>query len=226
MTANRQNNLFFRLKDACAADWAAYVGHGFVRRLEDGTLPEECFRHYLGQDYLFLIQFARAYGLAVYKSEGLEDMRQAAAGMAAILDEMGLHVKYCQQWGISPEEMTDLPEARATTAYTRFVLDKGVAGDLLDLHVALAPCVIGYAEIGAQLKERCGSRLEENPFRQWIESYAGSDYQAVAGTQVTQLDRLMAVRGGPGRFASLTEIFRQAVRLETDFWEMGLSLSQ
>ena len=33
------------------------------------------------------------------------------------------------------------PEALETVAYTRFVLDRGLAGDRLDLEVALAPCV-------------------------------------------------------------------------------------
>ncbi len=37
---------------------------------------------------------------------------------------------------------------------TRFVLDRGMAGDLLDLHVALAPCVLGYAEIGTALEHQ------------------------------------------------------------------------
>ena len=37
-----------------------YTGHAFVRQLAAGTLPERCFRHYLIQDYLFLIHFARA----------------------------------------------------------------------------------------------------------------------------------------------------------------------
>lgn len=32
--------------------------------LGDGTLPDAAFRMYLVQDYLFLIQFARAYALA------------------------------------------------------------------------------------------------------------------------------------------------------------------
>jgi thiaminase/transcriptional activator TenA len=223
MTSSRQT-LFARLRAEATEEWDAFVGHAFVRRLGDGSLPEECFRHYLGQDYLFLIQFARAYGLAVYKSETLEDMRQAAAGMAGILDEMGLHVKYCHDWGLSQDEMSALDEARATTAYTRFVLDKGVAGDLLDLHVALAPCIIGYAEIGSGLKKQCGKGLADNPFHRWIDSYAGADYQALAGAQVAQLDRLMAIRGGSGRFESLAALFRQAVRLETDFWEMGLTL--
>ncbi len=55
-----ETSLFARLKAACADDWQAYAGHAFVKRLADGTLPEACFRHYLGQDYLFLIHLARA----------------------------------------------------------------------------------------------------------------------------------------------------------------------
>lgn len=219
-------SLFGRLRAACAADWEAYVGHAFVRRLGDGTLPQECFRHYLGQDYLFLIQFARAYGLAVYKSDGLDDMRDAAAGMAAILDEMGLHVKYCQEWGVTHDEMTALPEAAATVAYTRFVLDAGAAGDLLDLHVALAPCIVGYAEIANRLKVDPAARLDGNPYRDWIEMYAGDDYQEVARGHVAKLDDLMARRGGPGRFPRLAAVFAAATRLEAAFWEMGLTLAR
>jgi thiaminase/transcriptional activator TenA len=226
MTSNAHHPLFARLKTACASEWDDYLNHPFVRRLGEGTLPEECFRHYLGQDYLFLIQFVRAYGLAVYKSDTLEDMRQGAAGMAAILDEMGLHVKYCHDWGITQAEMAALSEARATTAYTRYVLDKGASGDLLDLHVALAPCVIGYAEIGRQLRAEFAEGLDDNPYRSWIDSYAGVDYQALAGAQAARLDHLMTARGGPGRFQALAELFREAVRLETEFWEMGLTLAR
>lgn len=217
------DTLFGRLRAACRDDWEAYVGHAFVRRLGDGSLAEECFRKYLGQDYLFLIHFARAYALAVYKSDTLEDMRQAAAGMGAVLDEMALHVKYCHDWGITQEEMAALPEANETIAYTRFVLERGMAGDLLDLHVALAPCVIGYAEIANRLMVDPNTRLEGNPFRSWIDMYAGDEYQGVARTQAAQLDRLMSLRGGPGRMAALTETFRQATRLEAAFWEMGLT---
>ena len=148
--------LYGRLRGACADDWRAFAEHDFVRRLGDGTLAQECFRHYLGQDYLFLIHFARAYALAVFKSDTLEDMRQAASGMAAVLDEMGLHVKYCQEWGIPQAEMAGLAEAHATIAYTRYVLERGLAGDLLDLHVALSPCVVGYAEIATRLKAEAG----------------------------------------------------------------------
>lgn len=217
-----QDSLFSRLQETCAPEWRAYVAHPFVAGLGDGTLPEARFRHYLIQDYLFLIHFARAYALAAYKAENLADIRQATGGLKAIVDvEMGLHVKFCARWGLSEAEMAAAPEADATMAYTRYVLEKGHAGDLLDLHVALAPCIVGYAEIGARLA--AGGIPADNPYGEWIEMYASADYQEVAAAEMAQLDRLMAVRGGPGRLASLTTTFRQATRLEAAFWDMGLN---
>jgi thiaminase/transcriptional activator TenA len=64
--------LFQRLRTARAADWHAYTWHPFVQGLADGTLPQSAFRRYLVQDYLFLVQFARAHALAAYKAESLE----------------------------------------------------------------------------------------------------------------------------------------------------------
>ena len=217
------DTLFARLRAACADEWEAYVGHPFVRRLADGSLDRACFRHYLGQDYLFLIHFARAYGLAVYKAESLADMRAAAATVSALLDvEMKLHIDFCAGWGLSEAEMEALPEATATMAYTRFVLERGMAGDVLDLHTALAPCVVGYGEIGRRLMDDPATKLEGNPYRPWIEMYAGADYQEVAAEAVAQLDRLAESRVGPGRVEALAKTFAQATRLESAFWEMGL----
>ena len=96
-------SFFERLKTAAFAEWRAYTEHPFTVGLADGSLPEAAFRHYLVQDYLFLIEFARAYALAVYKSPQLSDMREAASGLSAILDvEMNLHVKLCAGWVCRP----------------------------------------------------------------------------------------------------------------------------
>jgi thiaminase/transcriptional activator TenA len=216
-------SLIASLRDGCAADWQRYVAHPFVRGLADGSLPEAAFRHYLVQDYLFLLHFARAYALAVYKADDLDDMRQAAAMVAALVDdEMKLHVKYCAGWGMREAAMAAAPEDPACIAYTRYVLERGLAGDLLDLHAALAPCVVGYAEIGARLAADPATRLDGNPYRDWIEMYAGEDYQQVARTEVAQLDKLYSRRGGPGRDAALRQVFATATRLEIGFWQMGL----
>lgn len=216
--------LIDRLRGVCADEWKAYTRHRFVRELAAGTLPQSCFRRYLVQDYLFLIHFARAYGLAAFKADTLADVRAAAAGLSAIVErEMGLHVAYCAGWDLSEAEMAATTEAEATIAYTRYVLEKGLSGDLLDLQVALAPCIIGYADIGRELAADPATQREGNPYRAWVETYAGADYQGLAGDHARQLDALAARRGGDARFPSLAETFRQATRLEAAFWEMGLT---
>ena len=219
------DSLYGRLRAACADDWRAYTGHDFVRQLGAGTLAEASFRHYPAQDYLFLIHFARAYALAIYKSDSLADMRAAAATVTGLLDvEMKLHVEYCAGWGLSEADMEAVPEAAATMAYTRYVLERGMAGDILDLQVALAPCVVGYGEIGRALAASPETRRDGNPYASWIDMYAGDDYAGVANGAVTLLERLGDKRLTPARFDDLVVTFRQATRLEAAFWDMGLHL--
>ncbi len=213
---------FERLRDAAAAEWSAYVDHEFVRRLGDGTLPEAAFRAYLVQDYLFLIQFARAYALAAYKSRTPADIRAAQTGLAAILDETELHVRLCARWGIDAQALNATSEHRATVAYTRFVLDCGAAGDLLDLHVALSPCVVGYAVIGRGLADQGTAALTDHPYGEWIADYAGEGYQAVATRARAHLDDLAARSLTEARWPDLVATFAAASRLEADFWQMGL----
>src|SRR5216684_1423057 len=119
--------LFQRLVAAAGATWPAYTRHDFVLLLACGELPQGAFRRYLVQDYLFLLHCARAWGLAVYKAESLDEMRRAHALVAATLDvEIGLHIEYCRGWGLSEAAMAQEPEALETIAYTRFVLDRGL----------------------------------------------------------------------------------------------------
>jgi len=220
-------SLFEKLKQAATSEWRAYTEHPFINAMADGTLPEPAFRHYLVQDYLFLIEFARSYALAAYKAPTLADMRDAAAAMAAILDvEMDLHVTLCAGWGLSPVELETAPAAAETIAYTRYVLDTGMRGDLLALKVALSPCVIGYAEIAARLAQHPKATDVGNPYRIWISEYAGDAYQEIAATARTQLDSLAERYLTPQRETELVAIFREATRLEADFWEMGSRMGE
>jgi thiaminase/transcriptional activator TenA len=215
-------NFFDRLKAAASVEWLAYTGHPFTEGMADGSLPQAAFRHYLVQDYLFLIEFARAYALAVYKSPDLADMREAAAGISAILDvEMNLHIKLCAGWGLSADDLERAPPASEMLAYTRYVLDAGMRGDLLALKVALAPCVIGYAEIATRLAAKSDALAATNPYSVWIAEYAGTAYQEVAAKAQTHLEELAGRYATPAREAELVAIFKEATRLEADFWTMG-----
>ncbi|EFO29745.1 TENA/THI-4 family protein [Roseibium sp. TrichSKD4] len=215
-------SLFERLKADAPAAWSAYVSHDFVKQLGDGDLPLSAFKTYLVQDYLFLIQYSRAYALAVYKSPTVDDMKVSLDGLNGIFSEMGLHLELCEGWGLSRADIEAAPELNQTMAYTRFVLEAGMAGDLLDLQTALAPCVVGYAEIGAALSAQTGDLIEKNPYRRWIEEYASEGYQDLARAFGAWMDRTADVYLTEQRYERLQQTFEKATWLEADFWQMGL----
>jgi thiaminase/transcriptional activator TenA len=221
-----------RLIAADREGWRAYTEHPFVAGLQTGDLPEAAFRHYLVQDYRFLIHFARAWALAAVKAEDPTEIRACAATVHALVDEeLKLHIGYCAGFGIDEAALLAAPEHPATTAYTSFVLERGLSGDLLDLLVALAPCVVGYGEIGARLLADPATRLEGNPYRAWIETYAGAAYAAVAKAAADQLERVAVQRIGGAieaspRWPALVTTFARATALEVGFWQMGLDAAR
>mgnify|MGYP003628027361 CR=1 FL=1 len=216
---------FAAWRAACAPTWQQYTGHPFVQGLANGALPPASFLHYLIQDYLFLMHFARAWSLVVVKAGTISEMRLAAATVDALVNqEMKLHVRTCAEHGISEAMLEQADEASANIAYTRYVLATGHAGDLLDLLAALTPCVFGYGEIG----HRLGAKpVPGNRYQPWIDTYADAEYQQVCRDVGTLLEAVVARRLGSQpatnpRWAELSAIFAQATALEVNFWAMGL----
>lgn len=216
--------LFSLLKES-APEWDPYIHHAFVEDLGEGTLPLPIFQDYLVQDYLFLVQYARANALGAYKSRTLGEVEAAAQGLSATITETELHRRLTERWGITGDDLDRAPEKQATVAYTRYVLDTGMAGDLLELQIALAPCQIGYAEIGTYLEPKLKENAE-HPYAEWIQEYAGDDFQNQAIAMTKLLDDLLGVPAeeikGTKRFERLLDIFRTATRLEADFWQQAL----
>lgn len=215
---------FARWRDAAGTGWGAFTRHDFVQGLGDGTLPRQAYLRYLVQDYLFLIQFARAWALVLTKADTVGEMRHAAATVDLLINhEIALHVETCAAAGLSETALIEAQEHVATIAYTRYVLDSGHAGDMLDLLAALAPCVMGYGEIGSTLRQTATSDRYED----WIATYAGTPYQEGCQRVGSLIDGAVLRRLGPApetspRWAALARRFGTATRLETGFWAMGL----
>ncbi len=212
-------SLFDSLRADAGPVWDSYIRHPFVLALGDGSLRTERFQKFLIQDYLFLEQYARAYLLLAYKLDTPADRRAAMATASVLLDsEMPLHVGYCAGWNITEAQMSAAPASLELMAYTRYVLELGLAGDTLDLMVALAPCIAGYAEIGASLAP---TMTQGNPYREWVLAYSGAEYRASVEVALAMLERLWAGRGSAARYPKLREIFILATQCEAAFWQTG-----
>ncbi|SDX34112.1 thiaminase II [Litoreibacter albidus] len=225
MSAPEYGRVFAKLREGCPTPWAAYTQHAFVEGLRDGTLPRASFLHYLVQDYVFLVHFARAWSLGVVKAETLDEMKICARTVDALVNhEMSLHVKTCAAAGISEAALFAAKEDVENLAYTRYVLDAGVQGDFLDLIAALAPCCFGYGEIGLRLAQ---TAVPDTPYAEWIATYADDDYQQVMADVGAMFDGAVVRRLGDAfdttpRWAHLQTRFTTATELEVGFWDMGL----
>lgn len=225
MSAPDYGRAFGLMRAAAGQPWRDYTRHAFVEGIKDGSLPHDAFLHYLRQDYVFLIHFARAWALAVVKGQTHAEMLAAVGTVNALVaEEMQLHIGVCEAAGISKDELFATPERPENLTYTRFVLEAGYSGDLADLLAALAPCVMGYGEIGARLAAEATSDLYKN----WIDTYAGSEYQAACKAVGELMDQALTRRIGADfeaspRWGRLCQTFRTATELEVGFWQMGLT---
>ena len=218
-------NTFNLLKENHKDNWLLYTKHEFINKLSNDTLKEEKFLNYLIQDYLFLIQFSKAWSLAILKSDNLEEMKIAASTVNDLINfEMELHITLCANYGISISDLENADEENANIAYTRYVLELGYSGDFLDLLSALAPCVLGYGEIGLNCQN---SNPKTLMYKKWIETYSSIEYQDVCKNVSGLIDKAFLLRLGTNfentyKWKKINQIFKKATLLEVDFWNMAI----
>ena len=218
-------NIFNLLKENHKDNWLLYTKHEFINKLSNDTLKEEKFLNYLIQDYLFLIQFSKAWSLAILKSDNLEEMKIAASTVNDLINfEMELHITLCANYGISISNLENADEENANIAYTRYVLELGYSGDFLDLLSALAPCVLGYGEIGLNCQN---SNPKTLMYKKWIETYSSIEYQDVCKNVSGLIDKAFLLRLGTNfentyKWKKVNQIFKKATLLEVDFWNMAI----
>jgi thiaminase (transcriptional activator TenA) len=212
------------LRAAVAGLWEAQHRHPFVRGVGDGTLPIERFAHYVRQDYVFLVEYARVLALGAARAPDLQTMRRFADLAQAILgEEMELHRAFARGFGISEPDLEAETPAPTTQAYTDFLVRTAALGDGGELAAALLPCMWGYTEVGQRLAA-AGAPADER-YARWIAMYASPEFEDLAAWCRGLVDRWGAAAGEEGR-ARMQRAFATCSRYELAFWEMGWTLER
>ncbi|EEB07333.2 TENA/THI family protein [Schizosaccharomyces japonicus yFS275] len=197
--------------------WKKYINHPFTNMLAKGTLPLKAYQEYLKQDYRYLIHFSRAYALKAFKQNTFNSIRRSAESVLHILHEKSLHVSMCSEYGITLEALNVTDESPACTAYSRYILDVGMQQDPYALTFAMAPCLLGYREVGLRLAA-APFHKPNGPYERWIQTYIGEEYHNAVIEGKADLERI-AVELSPKRLEEVIEIFIQCCRFEILFWE-------
>lgn len=187
----------------------------FNATLTAGTLPIARFRHYIVQDAHYLVAFAQALALAAAKADDPERIEQFASGAAgAVAVERELHTEYFRRFGLSPADVAATPVSPAAHHYICFLLASGFR-EPLAVHLAgMLPCFWIYREVGRAIFARA---TPDNPYRAWIETYAGEAFAAAVDAMIAATDA--AAEAHPSQIAAMHAAFTRASQLEWMFWD-------
>ena len=195
----------------------------FNIELAEGRLGLDAFRHYIVQDAKYLIAFAQALAVASARADDPDlIVLFAAAAQEAVVVERALHADYFRLFGIDEATVAGTPMSPACHHYASFLLATGFR-DPLAVHVAaLLPCFWVYREIGHDIHRVSAS---ENPYRAWIDTYAGDEFSAAVDAIIAATD---AVAGsvGPGQTKAMHAAFTRAMQLEWMFWDSAYRLER
>lgn len=187
------------LADACLA-------HPFVQGIASGELALGCFQVYVAQDAYFLEAFARAYALALARCPDREGIAVFKDLLVGVFEELELHRGYAERWGISLA-VEPLP---ATSGYTDFLLRVASLDPVGHTVAAMTPCMRLYAYLGQELAPKTAGA---SPYREWVETYASADMEALA----VRLEGLLDRYGGAPE--PLAVLYRRAMELEIAFFQ-------
>jgi thiaminase/transcriptional activator TenA len=200
--------------------WVANHKHPFVQGIGHGTLPKESFRHYMIQDYLYLIDYAKLFALGSVKATDVETMGKFGEILHSTLNvEMDLHRQYAKKFAISEEELENAHPASSTIAYTHYMLQVAQNGTLAELVAALLPCMWSYNEIGRELAKIPGA-LEHEFYGEWVEMYSSKEFGELSNWLKDLMNKLAIGKSGEER-KKLEEIFLNTSRFEFLFWDMA-----
>lgn len=203
--------------------WESYMKHPFIQGLGDGTLDEEKFKHWLKQDYVYLIEYARLFSIGAAKSTDLKMMTTYAdLANGTLHTEMDLHRGYAKQFNISEEELEQTEPAQTTVAYTSYMLNLAQQGGIENVIAAILTCTWSYSYIGLKLAEIEGTK--DHPlYGEWVNMYASEEFSAFKEDCIQLMDTV-AEGKTEKELNRLEDIIVKTSYYEYMFWEMAENL--
>ena len=204
-----------RLKKDAQGIWQEIVDHPFVTELFEGTLPEDKFRHYVLQDYGYLIASIRNFSVLASRAGNERDMRELVEiaaleaggefdGYRALLKEMGLTL----------EEAEAQQPGQAAVSYTGFLLSTSMLGAFEEGITAVLPCYWSYAEMAAHHRKKI-ARNKRELYRRWAGFYLEDGYLSL----VERIKKLVDEAGAGFPYPRLRRVFLTSSRYEVMFWD-------
>ncbi len=200
--------------------WQMYYKHPFILDLSKGILDKERLKFYLIQDYIYLLDYSKVFALGIVKSDDEKIMKKMASLLNGILNgEMTIHNKYKDLLNITEDEIKKTKKSIHNLSYTRYMIEVGYSGDILDILVSVLACSWSYKEIGDRLSKK-SNYSKDNFYYYWIHEYCSDSFKKDNDELIKLIDKL-GQNCTEDKYKKLEEIFINCSRYEYNFWEMS-----
>jgi thiaminase/transcriptional activator TenA len=194
---------------------AAISGLPFTRELAAGTLDRARFLHYIGQDALYLEQYARVLAMAGARGPDGATLRLfAESALEGIAVEQALHAGYLADSGAVAEPFPDCLN------YTSFLLATAYHEPWEVLMAALLPCFWIYWDVGQAIAREAAAG---NPYRAWIDTYADDGFGRAVRAVIAVTDRAAEAASNAVKARMMTAFIR-STQYEYLFWDGAYQL--
>jgi thiaminase (transcriptional activator TenA) len=198
--------------------WSEYLGHSFFEAIGDGSIGEGQMLFWLLQDIPYLDAYVaarHAIRAAVDDDASLRHIAERIqkcdwAGQADQNEEIGFELELLALLGFTAKPDRDrFAAGPARAGYIDHITRCTMEGRLSQTVAAIAPCELGFSQMGLRLAERRASGLPALSKR-WIEYYA-SDEQTRRAVVTIDLLSILWDRADGAERTRMVRIFQRSV---------------
>ncbi len=199
--------------------WDACVNTPFVSEMQKGILPVEKFKNYIIQDSIYLKNYARIYGSAIYHSTCLKDIQVYYSILNFVTDaESAVRLSWLKRFGLRDDDIEMMEPLPQNKRYVDFLLNIAGHGDIPEILMAALPCMLSYSYVFRKIAVIPGTIASR--YADFIGDYAEDLYYE----KCRDWCRFGEEKCGglpEERKRQLGDVFRKASLLELDFWKMA-----
>lgn len=199
--------------------WEQCAATPFVWEMQNGTLPFEKFKVYMIQDSIYLKNYARIYGKAIFHADTLKEIQLYYSMLNFVNDtESEVRLDYLKQFGMTDDDIEGIAPLPENQRYIDFMFEVAEHGKNEEILMAVLPCMLSYSYIFRKLAAEPESR--QSRYWDFIRDYADEKYAdscrewcAFADQKCNEIPEM--------KQKNLADIFEKASLLELDFWMMA-----
>lgn len=191
------------------------LGLEFLKELSEGTLSNDAFGRYIAQDEIYLKNYYHQMNMLADLMEDEQDrnlfLSFAQSGMEG---EKALHDMLIDKYGID----TEVEPSVVTSGYNAHICEGIATGNPCVALASVLPCMWIYNQVGLHILNN--SRLEGNPYEEWIREY-GNDEFTIGVSKVLKMIDLWASKADRATIEMMDYYFLKAALYEYAFWDYG-----